>query len=171
MLINVFCNLNTRYSRFPPRTGPPSFECVHPFVLYFSGSYDCLKTAIILPYMSTGHTLRLQKFHHKSLFVFDISYETCTLLHALGLLLIAPKPKNNCLWSRLHVLLADSVVSEVNKFSVTTKHYFLDTPLHASAYMAIFRETTVSITQMHSKYSKTCLNRTLYIPETWTNGK
>jgi hypothetical protein len=33
-----------------------------------------------------------------------------------------------------------------------------------------YTETLVSIYKT-SIYSKTCLNRTLYIPETWTNGK
>jgi len=37
MLINVFFNSSTWYSRFPPRTSPLSFECVHSFVLFFSG--------------------------------------------------------------------------------------------------------------------------------------
>ena len=147
-------NLNTWYSRFPPRMSPPSFECVHSFVFFSSVSYDCRQTAIILPYLSTGHTIRLQKLHHRSLLVFGLSYARCNVLHAFGLLLIAPKPKqNNCLWSRLHLLVADNVVNKANKFSVTTTLYFLDPLLHVSAYMAIFREATVSITQTHSKCS------------------
>jgi hypothetical protein len=102
---------------------------------FSSVSYHCRQTAIILPYSSAGHTIRLQKLHHRSLLVFGLSCARCNVLHALGLLLIAPKlKKNNCLWSRLHLLVADSVVNKANKFSVTTTLYFMDPLLHVSAY-------------------------------------